>query len=77
MVTSMDDFYVLGSGMIVTETSNDVYDQNLYRLSTNQVGSSTGGTAGMGMPGWAHTCRKHEPPCATLARMEQTLQGLC
>lgn len=30
MITSMDDFYILDSGLIVTETTNDVLDTSLY-----------------------------------------------
>ena len=40
MLSSMDDFYVLDSKMVVTETSNDVYDMSLYRLATNQAALS-------------------------------------
>ena len=40
MLSSMDDFYILDSRMVVTETSNDVYDISLLELSTNQAGLS-------------------------------------
>lgn len=33
MSASMDDWYVLGSGMVVTETSVDVYNRSLYELA--------------------------------------------
>lgn len=35
LVHSMDDFMIASSGLVMMETSNDVFDLSLYRLSTN------------------------------------------
>ena len=34
MTSSADDWYILGSGMVVTETSLDVYNEELYKKVT-------------------------------------------
>jgi hypothetical protein len=40
MISSMDDFYILDSGLVVTETSNDIFDQSLYRKVVPQAALS-------------------------------------
>lgn len=57
MISSMDDFYILDSGLVVTETSNDVHDGNLWRLVKPQARfkprqrarKGDGGAAGTGL----------------------------
>jgi hypothetical protein len=37
MITSLDDWYILDSGLVVTETSNDIHDSSLWELVKPQV----------------------------------------
>lgn len=64
LVSSMDDFYVLSTGLVVTETSNDVYDLDLYSLSSNQAALSWHRTRAANMladngPHWAEVARMY------------------
>ncbi|KAJ9506011.1 hypothetical protein QJQ45_016659, partial [Haematococcus lacustris] len=40
LVNSVDDFYILGSGLVITETSNDVFNLAAYDRSSNQAALS-------------------------------------
>ncbi|GAX76035.1 hypothetical protein CEUSTIGMA_g3478.t1 [Chlamydomonas eustigma] len=40
LMSSMDDWYILDTQMVVTETSNDIYDISLYNLATSQAALS-------------------------------------
>ncbi len=60
LVHSLDDFMIASSGLVIVETSNDIYDLNLYKLSTNKVrvpcvigGFRGGGRKGAGVEGAA------------------------
>jgi hypothetical protein len=60
----MDDFYILDSGLVVTETSNDIFDQSLYRKVVPQAALSwqrvlVANWLSKDGPEWAHWVAQH------------------